>query len=516
MDIKEQEFLKKKVKELTILLNDKKYNDLVNEGLNLKKKYTGIYLIFNAIGLGYIGLQNYKKAEEVLREGLQKHPDNIFILNNLGMALDKQDKDEEAERYLIQAIKIKNDYLSARVTYANLKIKTNNHREAIDLLLDVYEKNQNNYILNYNLAQAYQTSGDLKNAIKYHNFCNLIEPFKTASDKGISAMTKYKEDNPHLKSMEEKYEQSNKIDEQNKISLNFALGKAYEDLKKFKKSFFHYEKANILKNKYSKFNLELEKKNFKFIKDNLSIKDKKIIKNKDDLIFIVGMPRSGTTLVEQILSSHKKVYGAGELNFMNAIVEDNIFNDDQIKLKDINSEDLEKFSEIYLDKIKSYVTDKQFFVDKALLNFKWIGLLVNMFPNSKIINCQRDPMDTCFSNYKNSFSSYRLDFSYDLRNLGEFYNLYNELMDHWNSLYPENILNFSYENLTENPEAQTKKLINFCNLEWDINCMTFFENKKAVKTASFAQVRNPIYKSSVKSWLNYEEDLKPLLETIKK
>ena len=89
-------------------------------------------------------------------------------------------------------------------------------------------------------------------------------------------------------------------------------------------------------------------------------------------------------------------------------------------------------------------------------------------------------------------------------------------MDHWNSLYPENILNFSYENLTENPEAQTKKLINFCNLEWDINCMTFFENKKAVKTASFAQVRNPIYKSSVKSWLNYEEDLKPLLETIKK
>ena len=135
MNIKEQEFLKKKVNELSILLNNKKYNDLVNEGLNLKKKYTGIYLIFNAIGLGYIGLQNYEKAEEVLREGLQKHPDNIFILNNLGMALDKQDKDEEAERYLIQAIKIKNDYLSARVTYANLKMKTNNHQEAIDYFL---------------------------------------------------------------------------------------------------------------------------------------------------------------------------------------------------------------------------------------------------------------------------------------------------------------------------------------------------------------------------------------------
>jgi len=511
---KKLEILKKKALKLTNLLKSKKYSELITEGLSLKKKYPGVYLISNAIGLGYYGLQQYDKAENIFNEALKSNPDNIFILNNLGMVLASQDKNSLAEKYLQKAIKSKPDYLSARITYANLKMKENKYDDAIKLLIEVYNKNKNNYVLNFNLANAYQESGDFINGKKYHDICLEIAPLKTASDKSISVMTKYTKDNPHLKTMEDKLLKIENLGDQDIVSLCFALGKAYEDIGNYNKSFLHLKKANDLKSKIVNFNIKKEEESFKFIKDYLSLKNLEIEKPNLNLIFIVGMPRSGTTLIEQILSSHKEVYGAGELNFMNEIVENNIFNDDNVKSKNISKENLINFQNIYLDKIKIFKTEKKYFVDKALLNFKWIGLLVHMFPNCKIINCTRNPIDTCLSNYKNSFASYRLNFSYDLNNLGAYYNLYKNIMNHWNSLYSNNIINFNYEELTEKTKEKTRELLDFCGLKWDENCLTFFKNKRAVATASFAQVRSPIYKTSVKSWEKYKDHLGPLLEII--
>ena len=512
MNKKEQDYLKKKVNLLTDLLNSKKYTKLVEEGTLLKKKYPDIYLISNAIGLGYHGLGENNKAFEILENALAKNPDNIFILNNLGLVLSALNKNALAEKYLNKALELKPDYLNASVTLANLKMKENKYDSAIKLLTKNYNSNENNYVLNFNLANAYQESGDFENAKKYHEVCLKKFPGQTGSDKSISAMTKYTKDHPHLLSMEKKINEFKNLDKQNLTSLNFALGKAFEDIKDFDKSFKYLKAGNDLKNNSLDYDINQEEKDFKYIKERLSLKNLESEKSKPNLIFIVGMPRSGTTLVEQILSSHNHVYGAGELNYMNEIIETHIIKKGKEICKSISKEDISKFKNIYLENIRIYKSSKDYFVDKALLNFKWIGLLVNMFPNAKIINCTRDPLDTCISNYKNSFASSRLDFCYDLKNLGMYFKLYENLMIHWNKLYPEKILNFNYEELTANPDMKTKDLLKFCGLKWDENCLSFFKNKRAVSTASYVQIRSPIYKSSVKSWMRYKNHIGTLLE----
>ncbi len=301
--------------------------------------------------------------------------------------------------------------------------------------------------------------------------------------------------------------------------LNFAIGKAYEDIKKYKEAFYHLDRANKIKNTLINYNFKNEKKLFENIKKLfLNFNYKNVQNNTENKIFVVGMTRSGTSLIEQILSSHNKIYGAGELNFIQNIVTKYFMKNEL----DFQNLDINKFGDDVFFKSKNYYNknlekfkiNKKLVVDKAPLNFKWIGLIFKIFPGCKIINCTRNPMDICLSNYKNIFSSYRLNFSYDLKNLGAYYNLYKNIMEHWNVLYPNRILNFNYEELTEKSKEKTIELLDFCELEWDDNCLNFFKNKRGINTASFAQVRNPIYKSSVKSWEKYKEHLIPLLDII--
>ena len=515
MDKKEQEFLQKKAKWLSHLLNTQKFTDLIEEARNLSQKYPNIYFFSNAIGLAYHGLGKNKQAQGILEEALKKNKDNIHILNNLGVVLSAQDKDSEAEQYLRKALEISPKHLSTRITLSNIKKKFNKYDEAIDHLLFIYNDYPNEYILNFNLANAYQESGDFEKAKKFHNICIEKFPNFTSSDKALTEMKKFtNEKDAHLINMLEKVKNSEKLDTQNKIRLNFAIGKVFEDLKDYENSFKYLKVGNDLKKNSVKFDIDKEIRDFNIIKNKLSLKNKEASDSSPKLIFVLGMPRSGTTLVEQILSSHNDVYGAGELNYIYKIVEENIFNQGEIKLKDITIKDLQNYQNQYLEYIKKHSSKKKFFVDKALLNFKWIGLIVNIFPNCKIINCLRDPLDTCISNYKNTFGSSRLDFCYDLENLGIYYNLYDDIMSHWNKLYPNKIINFKYEELIENPEDKTKKLLEFCNLKWDENCLNFFKNKRAVATASLVQIRNPIYKTSVKSWKNYEKYLTKLIKII--
>ena len=153
-------------------------------------------------------------------------------------------------------------------------------------------------------------------------------------------------------------------------------------------------------------------------------------------------------------------------------------------------------------------------MDKAPLNFKWIGLIFKIFPGCKIISCLRDPMDVCWSNYKNWFAAKKLNFTYNLENLGNYYNSYKDLMIFWKNIFNDNIFDIYYEDLISDPNTKIKGLIKFCNVEWDDNCLNFHKNKKTVATASLAQVRKPIYKSSIKQWENYKNDLDPLKKII--
>ena len=250
------------------------------------------------------------------------------------------------------------------------------------------------------------------------------------------------------------------------------------------------------------FNINNEIDNFKKIKEFfLDTKKMNISKNSRKIIFIVGMPRSGTSLVEQILSSHSNVYGGGELVFLNKIIKKNFLDNYQnTSLKEISGfEDLiSKSHDEYIGKISIFDNTKKDFTDKAPLNFKFIGFIKNIFPNSKIINCKRDPLDTLWSNFKHYFPA-SLPFSNNLDDLFNYYKVYINYMEFWKKDFNKDIYNIDYEKLVQYPKDQIKDLLKFCDLEWDEKCMKHEKNSRSIKTASATQARKPIYKSAIKS-----------------
>ena len=332
----------------------------------------------------------------------------------------------------------------------------------------------------------------------------------------LSLITKYDENNEHFKIMLKKISDS-KLNDYEVHQLHFGLGKCYEDIKDYKNSFFHYNKANSIKKKITNYNIQKDIEEFEKIKNIFNnYKNLKIKENKRKIIFILGMPRSGTSLTEQILSSHNNVFGGGELPFIPSIVNKNFLHDKNTKIfNEIN--DLKKkisnSQDDYLSQISSINNSEKSFTDKTPLNFKYIGFLANIFPNIKIINCKRNPVDICWSNFKNYFGV-SLNFSNDLEDLAQYYNQYESIMKFWKKHFSNNIYDLNYENLVTNSEKEIKNLIKFCELNWDPNCLKHYENKRLIKTVSFNQARKPIYKSAIKSSSMFEKYLDKLFKNL--
>jgi hypothetical protein len=226
------------------------------------------------------------------------------------------------------------------------------------------------------------------------------------------------------------------------------------------------------------------------------------------------MPRSCTTLVEQILSNHPKVFGGDEQDFVSDLLIENFGKKfDNLKLFfegviNFDKKDFKKMGEKYLSKMRNISDNSERSTDKMPENFLWIGLIRLILPNSKIIHCYRNPKDNCLSIYKNHFPNGKINYSYELTKIVDYYNLYSGLMNYWNNLLPNFIFNIKYENLISNPEDEIRNLLNVCDLDWNKDCLNFHNNKRIIKTASDVQARNKIYNSSVNSWKNYEKYLK--------
>ena len=220
------------------------------------------------------------------------------------------------------------------------------------------------------------------------------------------------------------------------------------------------------------------------------------------------MPRSGTSLVEQILSSHNNVYGGGELVFLKKILNDKIFSN--LKNKDILSKMNESFfqelANEYLEKISQINNSDKVFTDKAPLNFRYIGFIKKLFPNSKIINCNRNSLDVCWSNYKNFFGE-SLPFTNSMNDLANYFKLYKNLINFWDNKFPKDIYQMNYELLVNDSLNEVKKMLSFCELNWDPNCMKHEKNKKTIKTASASQARKPINKAGLKTFEPFKKHL---------
>ena len=322
---------------------------------------------------------------------------------------------------------------------------------------------------------------------------------------------RYKDKNPHYISIKEKLDKTKLLDNE-RIELFFAISKAEEDLNNIKEASENLILGNKLKKKLLNYDVTKDLILLDNIKKLFSEKEKKTSsENKENIIFILGMPRSGTSLVEQIISSHSQVFGCGELPILSKIIKDNFFEKGSLsksKFDQIFDEDykIDNLKNDYLNFIKNFNQSNKFITDKAPLNFRWIGFIKLIFPNSKIIHCYRDPKNNCLSIYKNLFEG-GLNFSYDQEDLVKYFKKYQNLMSFWKSKYKDSIYEIKYENLINNKEEEIKRLINFCNLDWQENCLSFHNNKNPIKTMSTAQARKPIYKTSLKSYEKFKNFL---------
>jgi hypothetical protein len=230
-------------------------------------------------------------------------------------------------------------------------------------------------------------------------------------------------------------------------------------------------------------------------------------------VFIVGMQRSGTTLTEQIAASHPQVYGAGELEHIRRIAGMIKIGRPESTVRQLTSADSLALAGDYLRKVREIGGDALRIVDKMPHNFQYLGLIAILFPKARIIHCTRDPMDNCVSCFTQSFTGHH-GYNTDLRQLGLYYREYRRLMDHWRRVLPIPMLEIDYEEMVADQETQSRRLIDFLGLDWDPACLNFHETDRSVQTASRWQVRQPIYKTSVKRWKDYEKHLGPLKKAL--
>ena len=511
--------IKEKISIILNLYRVKNYDKVISEANRILKRKPSIDLLWNILGLTYQQKGNFEKAENNFFRCLQINPKNISANNNLGNNYKYLFNYSKAEEYFNKALEINPKYLNALVNYGNLKFELNQSSDSLELLNKALLIDEKSVSVNINLALVYQSIGEYKKAIDILKMINVINPNVVRADKMMSALINYNENDEHLLSMEKKISELALSDNQ-KVFLHFAIGKAYEDKKNYLKATEHIELGNNLKLSSSIYNLDRENKLFTNIKnlfDDYDFKTQKLSKTKVKMIFILGMPRSGTTLVEQIISSHPDVYGSGELNFLARVIYKNFFNEDKINFNDnltkFNNVDLSLIRDQYFNFIKNFNSEKIFITDKGLFNFQWIGFIKILFPDAKIINCVREPKDNCLSIYKNLFEN-EGHWCYNKKELVDCYKLYVDLMEFWNKKIPGEIYDIKYEDLIANPESKIKDLVFATGLEWNENCLKYNENKNAIKTLSVNQARKRIYSTSVSLYEKYTPFLKGLSENL--
>ena len=513
--------LKKEVRKIMNFFNVGKYDVVIKKSKILLKKNPEFIALYNIIGISHQKEKNYKEAINTFKKGLLI--DTLSLELNLNLANTyKLERDfKQAEQTYEKILKINPSYVLALLNYGNLKNDLNLVEDSLSLYNKALAVDENNFSIHFNKAFILQAIGKFDESIFHAKKSLELNKNFTPADTLLSKMLNYKENKWHLDKMIEKAK-NDKLSLSQIYNLNFAIGSAYERIKEEKLSMKHIIIANETKRKILKYNIKDDINLFDKIKNsfqNLDFKAKQLTnKSSDkDLIFILGMPRSGTTLVEQIVSTHSKVYGAGELFTLAHLIKDEFFdinNNKKLNNNSIRDTNFEEWPLKYNDYLENLKSNKKFLTDKNPLNFLWIGFIKIIFPNAKIIHCIRNPEENCLSIFKNLFPGDDLAWCYDQRELGNYYNLYTDLMKFWHNLFPNSIYDIKYEELINNQEDQIKMLINACGLEWEEQCLNFHQNKKPIKTLSITQARQKIYKTSLNLSKNFKVELKELFSII--
>lgn len=486
-------------------------------------------------------------AQQAYKKSLKLQPDNFAVLNNLSLILIKINQLDHVDSYLNKAISLRpnhpaghcnlgiyfeacgddekalNAYQKAaelapdaaimQFYFAESLAANNRQEEAIDIYHKAITLNKNFADAYVSLGRKYIEIGQLEQAEKYLRKSLSLKIIPDAFFK-LVLLNCLEKDDPIIAQMQD-YSQTAPKDDQE--AIHFGMASLFDHYKEYDKAFDHLEKANQIKRQ--KFDIKPKEVDIYFAalaKNVTSDLVKTLQINTENTtvtpIFIVGMPRSGTTLVEQILSKHEKVEGGGELPYLeNAITAyaPNYFKG-QI---DLSADVLQKIRDDYLDHVQKRAKGKPYITDKLPKNFEHIGLIRIIFPDARLIHTQRDPLDICFSCYQQNFGS-QLPHFYALDDIAFYYNHYARLMTHWSEEFGPHIYHLAYENLIEDQKGQTQALYDYCQLDFCDDHLNFHDQKRVVNTASYVQVRQPIYKKSVKRWKNYEAHLAPLMKAL--
>lgn len=531
--------------------------ELLNKAYNLDRFNPKA---LHGLGITYLLLEDYPRAIEFLSKAVALAPNNNEFNLCLARALQVAQLEHEADIQYHNTCSKFPDYLDAFLAYGDLLTKNRyfdqalecfNHAHQLDpkkpdhlddlgktylsmanieMAIDNFEaalKLEPNRIASLiGLEQAYQESGKLDDAIK---ICHQITAIDKDQPTGLVLESKIKKSSPNdgLAEQLEKFLDQPDLQNDSKVDINFSLGKIYDDHNNFELAFKHYSNANSLRNQ--KLNYSAEENEIRFSK-LIEVFDADFFKQHENLgvdsnrpIFIIGMPRSATTLTEQIISSHPDVLAAGEVHFWGDAVKampytTNSKLDYPYCVQDLLPAHAKQLAEKYesiLAKITGAKSMPKHFTDKMPQNFLIAGLIALVYPNAKIIHTKRDPIDTCLSIFFQSFNDSH-GYAFDLKNIGTYYKQYEKLMKHWHKVLPGRIFDINYADTITDPEYWTRKLISHLNLDWNDACLAPHKLERSVKTASHWQVRQPIYKTSVQRWKNYEAYIQPLIEALNK
>ena len=446
-----------------------------------------------------------------LQENLKVDPNNVELLNEIAIYYFRIENLIQAEFYYKKALTIDPNNISVLNNLAILK-QRNSPKESILLYKKILLINENLFEVRYNLSQCYSSVGKILDAKVELKKILDIKPNFTRADRMLSLITKYIKNDVHFEKMNYKLNNVS-LDNKQLSELYFAIGKYYEDINDYENAYKNYLKGNKINKTLYKYDIKNSQYNFSLIKkfdyNKLTINSK--VSRK--IIFIVGMPRSGTSLVESIISSHSQVFGCGEVGFLNNIIRENF-----LKNPNLHKENFSKLitnsAERYIDSISFLDNTKNIFTDKNLLNFRHIGFIKYIFPNAKIINCLRNPVDTCWSGFKHYFENSLL-FTNDFDDFGKYYNLYEDLMSFWHQKFPNLIYDLNYEKLIDQPQKEISRLLKYCNLSQDKKCFEHHKNVDTIKTSSFLQARKGIYKSAIGSSKPYNIYIKKIYKYIR-
>ena len=540
---------KGQVESVMLLYSSGNYEKAIEKIKILNESYPNVPLLFNLIGACYKQVGKIEGAAKMFTAAVNIKHNYAEAYFNLGSTLRELEKVDEAIESYKKAISIQPNYPDA---YNNLGNILKNDKGDLTASIENLEwavAYQNDFSeAHNNLGLAFSDIGKPLEAIKsfkqaiFHKkdygkaYFNLSMTLKDIGDKDgfllnikkalnirphwgaahlhLSRVEKLKNNDPKIKQMKS-YLLINELSLVDRIGLNFALAHIYENLNEHEKQFKYLNEANSLRK---------EEVDYMFEKDqNLFERIKKVFEhlpNKYDghsleeirPIFILGMPRSGTSLVHQILDSHSDVYGAGELNYMNKFVTPSLKNFNKDKKNTLSNETISNIRQNYIGSLKSLNIEERIIVDKMPLNFRHIGFILSAFPGAKILHMKRDPIATCWSIYKYYFNGNY--YSFNQKDLARYFLLYKDLMKFWGVKFPNQIYDVCYEDLTANQELETRKILSYCELDWNENCLNFHKNQTAVKTTSALQVREKIYQGSSEAWKKYEEYLQPLLKEL--